>query len=170
MNSLILAGGSTTSSIVMIIVFVCMLIGILVFPSIGNKKRMQAYKEMQDGLKAGDLVQLTSGIIGRIVKVSEIVGIKTVILETGVKGSKTLIEVNIDAIAGVMPRENEVSAESVVETKIETIEPEEITKEVLGEDLEGTTPDEIDTLISETLQDDKKITVKNKSKSKSNKK
>lgn len=169
MNSLILAGGSTTSSIVMIIVFVCMLIGILVFPSIGNKKRLQAYKEMQDGLKAGDLVQLTSGIIGRIVRVSEIVGIKTIILETGVKGNKTLIEVNIDAIAGVMPRESEISADSVVETKIETIEPEEITKEVLGEDASETTHDEIDTLIAETL-DDKPANAKKKSKSKNNKK
>lgn len=166
MNSLILAGGSTTSSIVTLIIIVCMFIGILVFPSIGNKKRMQAYKEMQEGLKAGDLIQLTSGIIGRIVRVSEIVGIKTVILETGVKGNKTLIEVNIDAIAGVMPREAEVSADSVVETQIDDYEISEIKYDELSE------IEELNTVVDDTIKNKESTpeTTQKKSKSKNNKK
>lgn len=133
MNSFLLANTNGTSSLVLLGVLLLALLVFYIMGSVNNKKRMEQYKQMQGDLKAGDVVQLTSGIIGRIVRVSEIVGIKTVVVETGEKNNKATLEVNIDAIAGVVPKEdNTIKVETAItEIKEPTIEQTEIDDEFI---------------------------------------
>ncbi len=115
MRSLLLEG-SSSSSIIMLVVLGVLIVLMLVLPSIGQKKRITAYQEMQSKLKAGDKVQTVGGIIGRIVKITENEGIKTMILETGEKNSKTTMEFNLDAIAGVVQKPEENTAVATAST------------------------------------------------------
>lgn len=132
MNSFLLANTNGTSSLVLLGVLLLALLVFYIMGSVNNKKRMEQYKQMQGDLKAGDVVQLTSGIIGRIVRVSEIVGIKTVVVETGEKNNKATLEVNIDAIAGVVPKEDDtIKVETATEIKEPTIEQTEIDEEFI---------------------------------------
>lgn len=134
MNNLLLEGGNSTSSIVMLVVLGILIVLMLVLPSISNKKRVAAYREMQDGLKAGDKVQTVGGIIGRIVRINEKDGIKTMVLETGDREHKMYIEFNLDAIAGVVTNENIAKAEATT-TSLES--------EVL-DDVNGNEPEVVD--------------------------
>lgn len=122
MKSLLLEGNKA-GNLIICGVLVVALIAFYIFSSVNNKKRMEQFRQMQGDLKVGDVVQLTSGIIGRVVRVSEIVGIKTIVIETGEKNNKSTLEVNIDAIAGVVPKEdpNAVKAE-IMEDFAEDIE------------------------------------------------
>jgi len=122
MKSLLLEGNKA-GNLILCGVLVVALIAFYIFSSVNNKKRMEQFRQMQGDLKVGDVVQLTSGIIGRVVRVSEIVGIKTIVIETGEKNNKSTLEVNIDAIAGVVPKEdpNAVKAE-IMEDFAEDIE------------------------------------------------
>lgn len=132
MNSFLLANTNGTSSLVLLGVMILALLVFYIMSSVNNKKRMEQYRQMQGDLRAGDVVQLTSGIIGRIVRVSEIVGIKTVVVETGEKDNKATLEVNIDAIAGVVPKEdNTIKVETTTEIKEPTIEQTEIDEEFI---------------------------------------
>lgn len=132
MNSFLLANTNGTSSLVLLGVLLLALLVFYIMGSVNNKKRMEQYKQMQGDLRAGDVVQLTSGIIGRIVRVSEIVGIKTVVVETGEKDNKATLEVNIDAVAGVVPKEdNTIKVETATEIKEPTIEQTEIDEEFI---------------------------------------
>ena len=72
------------------------------FASVNQKKRAKAYQEMQERLRAGDKVQTIGGIVGRISRIKEANGIKTVLIETGDKTNKAVIEFDINAIAGVV--------------------------------------------------------------------
>ena len=122
MKSLLLEGNKA-GNLIICGVLVVALIAFYIFSSVNNKKRMEQFRQMQGDLKTGDVVQLTSGIIGRVIRVSEIVGIKTIVIETGEKNNKSTLEVNIDAIAGVVPKEdpNAVKAE-IMEDFTEDIE------------------------------------------------
>lgn len=132
MNSFLLANTNGTSSLVLLGVLLLAMLVFYIMSSVNNKKRMEQYKQMQGDLKAGDVVQLTSGIIGRIVRVSEIVGIKTVVVETGEKDNKATLEVNIDAVAGVVPKEdNTIKVETATEIQEPTIEQTEIDEEFI---------------------------------------
>ncbi len=132
MNSFLLANTNETSSLVLLGVMILALLVFYIMSSVNNKKRMEQYRQMQGDLRAGDVVQLTSGIIGRIVRVSEIVGIKTVVVETGEKDNKATLEVNIDAVAGVVPKEdNTIKVETATEIKEPTIEQTEIDEEFI---------------------------------------
>lgn len=131
MNSFLLANTNGAGSLVLLGVMILALLVFYIMSSVNNKKRMEQYRQMQGDLKAGDVVQLTSGIIGRIVRVSEVVGIKTVVVETGEKNNKATLEVNIDAIAGVVPKEdNTIKVETTTESKESTTEQTEIDEEV----------------------------------------
>lgn len=93
---------SKASSYVLLAVLVLMLVGMLIFPSIGQKKRNQEYQNMLDNLKVGDKVQTIGGIVGKIAKITEKDGVKTMFLETGDKNNKMTIEFNVNAIAGIV--------------------------------------------------------------------
>ena len=130
MFNLLLEAGNQSSSIVMLIVLGVLIIAMLVLPSMSQKKRIQAYKEMQGNLKAGDKVQTVGGVIGRIVRINEKDGLKTMILETGDKNNKMYIEFNLDAIAGVVTNPNmetATAAPMAEEAEVQEVETEEPT-------------------------------------------
>ena len=130
MFNLLLETGNQSSSIVMLIVLGVLIIAMLVLPSLNQKKRIQAYKEMQGNLKAGDKVQTVGGVIGRIVRINEKDGLKTMVLETGDKNNKMYIEFNLDAIAGVVTNPNmetATAAPMAEEAEVQEVETEEPT-------------------------------------------
>ena len=102
LTNLLLEGesASTGGNIAMIIILIGLVVLMLVLPSITQKKRIKEYKEMQSSLRPGDKVQTIGGIVGKIVKLKEKDGFKTVLLETGDNKNKMIIEFNIDAIGG----------------------------------------------------------------------
>ena len=122
MNSFLLAAGGT-SSVIWLILLIVMVVVMLVLPSISQKKKIAAYQEMQNRLKAGDKVQTIGGIVGKINRIKEKDGVKTVLIETGDKSNKCVIEFDMNAIAGVVEGINTPAAEKVVE---ETTEPETV--------------------------------------------
>ena len=82
MNSMLLnQGGSTTSSIVMIVLYLVFFIGLMYFLMI-RPQRKQAKKqdELQNSLEPGDSIMTTSGFFGTIL---DIVDDTTVIVEFG---------------------------------------------------------------------------------------
>lgn len=117
----LLLEASKASSFVLLGLLVCMIVGMLIFPSVGQKKRNQEYQTMLDNLKVGDKVQTIGGVVGRIAKISEKDGVKTMFLETGDKNNKMTIEFNVNAIAGIVvaPENKETKAEVAVEEKEE---------------------------------------------------
>ena len=124
MNNFLLAAGNT-QTIIWLVLLIGMVIAMLILPSMSQKKRAKAYQEMQDKLRSGDKVQTVGGIVGKIHKIKETNGVKTVFIETGDKNNKTVIEFDINAIAGVVegiPNPN-ASAPQVDEVE-NTIEPE----------------------------------------------
>lgn len=117
----LLLEASKASSYVLLGLLVCMIVGMLIFPSIGQKKRNQEYQTMLDNLKVGDKVQTIGGVVGRIAKISEKDGVKTMFLETGDKNNKMTIEFNVNAIAGIVvaPENKETKVEAAAEEKKE---------------------------------------------------
>lgn len=99
MTNFILAAEATPSWLLPVLLL-GLLVVMLVLPTLSNKKRMKQFKEMQDGLKVGDKVQTIGGIIGRINRINDKDGVKSVVLETGDKKEKTFIEFDVNAIAG----------------------------------------------------------------------
>ena len=100
-----------------------LLVVMMIFPMIRNKKQVKQYQEMQNSLKAGDKVQTIGGIIGRIISIKDKNGVKTVILESGDKKNKTVIEIDANAIAGPITLSNQQTVnatETVVNEEDET--------------------------------------------------
>lgn len=142
----LLLEASKASSFVLLGLLVCMIVGMLIFPSIGQKKRNQEYQTMLDNLKVGDKVQTIGGVVGRIAKISDKDGVKTMFLETGDKNNKMTIEFNVNAIAGIVvaPENKETKAETAVEEKEEKKE----------EKTEATTAEEKAEVSSEEKQEE----------------
>ena len=120
----LLAETNPGSSWLLLGVFVVLMVLMLVVPSISNKKRMAAYREMQDNLKAGDKIQTIGGIVGRLVKIKDKNGYKTIVLETGEKDKKMYIEFDINAIAGIVTGEPNTVPAVQKEESTEKSEPE----------------------------------------------
>ena len=102
LNNLLLADAGSTSSIIWLVILVVLVVVMLVLPSFTQKKRIKAYEEMKSRLRAGDKVQTIGGIVGKIVRIKESNGTQTVFIETGDKNNKTVVEFDINAIAGVV--------------------------------------------------------------------
>lgn len=125
MNSFLLAEGASGSSILWLVILIVMVVVMLVLPSITQKKKIAAYQEMQNRLKAGDKVQTIGGIVGKINRIKEKDGVKTVLIETGDKSNKMVIEFDINAIAGVVeginpaPQVEEKKESEEVEAEVE---------------------------------------------------
>ena len=124
MNSFLLAEGSNGSSIVWLLILIVMVVVMLVLPSVSQKKKIAAYQEMQNRLKAGDKVQTIGGIVGKINRIKEKDGVRTVLIETGDKSNKVVVEFDINAIAGVVEGINPApTSEEKVEVEAEIEEP-----------------------------------------------
>ena len=137
-------GGSWWIYVVLIVMVVVM----LVLPTITNRKRMKEYNQMLDQLRVGDKVRTIGGVVGRVTKISTKGDVKTFILETGAKGSKTTMEFDMAAVGTVLestyvapveePKKVEEKKEKVEETEIsveseEKAETEEKVEEVKAE-------------------------------------
>lgn len=136
MLKFLLADNTITNNWVLPVVLLVMLVLMLVLPTISNRKRTKQYHQMLDDLKVGDKVMSTGGIIGRIVKIQDKDGEKTVFIETGDKKQKTVLEFNIGAIAGPIVKVNPVS-----EIEDDTKEIKDITDELDMEKLETIIPE-----------------------------
>ena len=104
------------------LVLIGLIIVMLVIPSISNRKRSKEYNEMINNISVGDTVRTVGGVIGRIVKINEKDGYKTIILETGAKNSKTTMEFDMASIYVVLNSKNkpaEKKEEPAVEAKAE---------------------------------------------------
>ena len=148
LNNLLLADAGSTSSIIWLVVLIGLIVVMLVLPSISQKKRVQAYEEMKSRLRAGDKVQTIGGIVGKVVKIKEANGVQTILIETGDKTNKTVIEFDINAIAGVVEGLNNPNQDA----------PQVIEKE---DELE-----EVDVAFDAEEQSAEEKTTQNKSKSK----
>ncbi len=77
-------GGSLLPNILVYGGLFAVLIGMMFFMNRSQKKRDKEAADMRNGLRVGDEVTTTGGIIGRIVQVKE----ETVVLETSRDGTK----------------------------------------------------------------------------------
>lgn len=107
------------------VVLIVLVAAMLILPMITNKKREKEYNSMLDKIRVGDEIRTIGGVIGRITKISEKNGIKSFILETGARGSKTTMEFDMAAIGMVLKStyvEEEKKVEPAEEKKEETTE------------------------------------------------
>ena len=131
------AGGSWWVYVLMIVAVVFLLI----FPIFTNKKRNKEYTEMLNQLSVGDEIKTVGGIIGRIQKINKENGMpKSIIIETGAKGSAQTLELDISYIAFVLNQvnppkkaEDDVKASNKAETKTDATNVEEGIGEVSAE-------------------------------------
>ncbi len=84
------------------VVLILLVAAMLILPTITNKRREKEYTSMLDKIRVGDEVRTIGGVIGRITKISEKNGLKSFILETGARGSKTTMEFDMAAIGMVL--------------------------------------------------------------------
>ena len=122
---------STGSPIVVYIILAVMVVAMLIMPYFTNKKRNQQYMEMISGIKVGDLVKTAGGIIGRVTKITDKGEIKTIILETGAKSSKSTMEFDISSVYCVLQSTKvEEPKEEKHEDEKEVAPVEEVTAEI----------------------------------------
>lgn len=109
------------------VVLIGLIVLMLVVPMFTNRKRAKEYNDMINGIHVGDTVRTVGGVIGRITKINEKDGYKTIILETGAKGAKTTMEMDMASIYAVISATKKVEEpkqEEKTETK-EEAKPEE---------------------------------------------
>ena len=107
------------------VVLIGLIVLMLVVPMFTNRKRAKEYNDMINGIHVGDTIRTVGGIIGRITKINEKDGYKTIIVETGAKGSKTTMELDMASVYAVInatkkveePAREEKPAEEKVEEK-----------------------------------------------------
>lgn len=112
------------------------IVGMLVWSSISNKKRQKEAQNMVNTLKKGDRVKTIGGICGFVVEIYD--AENTFVLETGTAENKSYIKFDKAAIYQTAPKEGyanpkpkeetEVKTEEVKveETPVETAEPTEV--------------------------------------------
>jgi len=83
-------------------VLAVMMIVMLVLPSVTQKKRIKEFNDMVDNLRVGDEIRTIGGIIGRIVKINNRDYGKTIVVETGDKGTKSTMEFDVAAVGLVL--------------------------------------------------------------------
>lgn len=103
------------------VVLIGLLVVMLVLPMITNRKRSKEYNNMLDNIRVGDTVRTIGGIIGRITKINEKEGYKTIIIETGAKNAKTTMELDMASIYTVINQ----SAKPAATEKAEAAESKE---------------------------------------------
>ncbi len=108
------------SNVAVYVILIVMVLAMLILPYFSNKKRNQQYMEMINGVKVGSVVKTAGGVIGRVTKITDKGGIKTIILETGAKSNKSTMEFDINSIYCVLESSKaEKTAEEPVEEVVE---------------------------------------------------
>ncbi len=158
------AGGS---NIIVYVVLIVMVLAMLILPYFTNKKRNQQYMDMISSIKVGDLVKTAGGIIGKVTKITDKGEIKTIILETGSKGSKSSMEFDISSVYCVLKSTKaEEPKEEKQESKTEDVKDEESkTEEVVAVESVG----EAETKTEEKAEEPKKVAKIKRSTTKSKK-
>ena len=111
---------SSGSNVVVYVILIVMVLAMLILPYFTNKKRNQQYMNMISSIKVGDLVKTAGGIIGKVTKITDKGEIKTIILETGSKSTKSYMEFDISSVYCVLKSTKvEESKEEVIEEKVE---------------------------------------------------
>ena len=135
-------GAASGSNVVVYVILIVMVLAMLILPYFSNKKRNQQYMDMINGIKVGSVVKTAGGVIGRVTKITDKGGIKTIILETGAKSNKSTMEFDINSIYCVLEsskaeksneeseKAEEIVEENVEETKVEEPATETVEKEV----------------------------------------
>lgn len=111
------ANTNSQGSIWVYVALIGLVVLMLVLPMITQRKRNKEYTSMLDSLAVGDTVKTIGGIIGRVNKIQEKNGVKTIIVETGDKGSKTTMEFDIAAVGMILNNKKPVAP--VVKEKVE---------------------------------------------------
>lgn len=120
MTNLLLDAAATPANTWWIyILLIGLVLVMLIVPSITNRKRVKEYNQMINGVKVGDTVRTVGGVIGRITKINEKDGYKTIILETGAKNAKTTMEFDMASIGAVIKSSSKPSTEKTEEVKVE---------------------------------------------------
>jgi len=113
-------------------VLAVMMIIMLVLPSVTQKKRIKEFNDMVDNLRVGDEIRTIGGIIGRIVKINNRDYGKTIVVETGDKGTKSTMEFDVAAVGLVLKstaKKQEKKVEETVAVETPTVEGEDATSE-----------------------------------------
>ena len=166
------AAANNGSSIWIYVVLIVLVVAMLVLPSITNRRRMKEYNTMLDQLRVGDEVRTIGGVVGRVTKINTKGELKTFVLETGAKGSKTTMEFDMAAVGTVLKStyvapvdDNKKSKkEEVVENKEQEVEVKEETELEVKEEVE--TPVESEVKTEEKKPATKKTTSSKKTTSK----
>ena len=168
MLNLLLSGETTAnngSSIWIYVVLIVMVVAMLVLPSITNKRRMKEYNQMLDQLRVGDEVRTIGGVVGRVTKINTKGELKTFVLETGAKGSKTTMEFDMAAVGTVL-KSTYVDPALTKEKKEEKVQ--EKTEEVV--EASAKTEEVKEDAVSEEKTEEKKPATKRTTTKKSTKK
>ena len=109
-------------TIIIYAVLIVALLAMLIMPYFTQRKKNQEYMKMLDSIKVGDLVKTAGGIIGKITKIQDKGEIKTVILETGAKGSKSTMEFDMSMVYCVLKSTKAPAEEAKTEEDTEKAE------------------------------------------------
>lgn len=122
-----LCANANQNQVIIYVVLAVLVIAMLILPYFTQKKRNQQYMDMLSNIRVGDLVKTAGGIIGRVTKITDKGEIKTVILETGSKTDKSVMEFDINSIYCVLKstKTEEPKEEKVEETKTEEVKENE---------------------------------------------
>ena len=129
------------SNVAIYVILIVMVLAMLILPYFSNKKRNQQYMEMINGIKVGSVVKTAGGVIGRVTKITDKGGVKTIILETGAKSNKSTMEFDINSVYCILESSKAekskdeaetTETENVEETKEESVE--EVKDEVVAEE------------------------------------
>lgn len=129
------------SNVAIYVILIVMVLAMLILPYFSNKKRNQQYMEMINGIKVGSVVKTAGGVIGRVTKITDKGGVKTIILETGAKSNKSTMEFDINSVYCILESSKAekskdeaetTETENVEETKEESVE--EVKEEVVAEE------------------------------------
>ena len=121
LNLLLEGGGNIWVMLPLLLIIVAM----LVFSSISNKKKQKEAQNMVNSLKKGDRVKTIGGICGFVVEVYD--AENTFVLETGTENNKSYIKFDKAAIYQTAPKEgyaNPKPNEDIVEETVDA-KPEE---------------------------------------------
>ena len=129
------------SNVVVYVILIVMVLAMLILPYFTNKKRTQQYNEMISSIKVGCIVKTAGGVIGRVTKITDKGGVKTIILETGAKSNKSTMEFDISSVYCILEStkteetKEEVSEPVVEEEKVEETKTEEPAVEEVKEEV-----------------------------------
>ena len=139
MTNLLMAN---SGSFIIYILLAVMLVGMVLFPMLSNKKRQKQYNEMQNALRPGTKIMTIGRMIGTIVKVYSD---NTIELDVGTEGNPVIIVINREAVGiNLSAQATPVDKKEKKEVAPEVSAPAEETAEVSTTPSESTDNPEIE--------------------------